>query len=276
MNRIDDDLPLGRVSEIPDVASPELLRGVPRAIARTALGIGASLPFHGYDRWNAYELSWLDPRGKPAVATAQLRYSCESPRIVESKSLKLYLGSLHLTRFADVDGVRERIARDLETTCGSAVRVRIDPSMHFDPAEIGDLPGTCIDGLALDVETYEPDPSLLALRSGAAGDVEETIHTHLLRSNCPVTGQPDWASLLVRYRGPAIDHASLLRYVISYRRHTGFHEACVERIFVDLSQRCRTRALTVAAYYTRRGGLDINPFRSDFEAEAPAVRLRRQ
>jgi 7-cyano-7-deazaguanine reductase len=268
------------MSEIPDVPSPHLLRGVPRSLARASLGLAESLPFHGHDRWNAYELSWIDPRGKPVVATGELRYPCESPRIVESKSLKLYLGSLHLTPFEDAAQVRERIARDLEPICGAAVQVRIDPSMHFDASRIGDLPGVALDDLALDVDAYEPDPALLALRAGSQAHpeegVEETLHTHLLRSNCPVTGQPDWASLLVRYRGPAIDHAALLRYVISYRRHTGFHEDCVERIFVDVSRRCRTRALTVAAYYTRRGGLDINPFRSDFETDAPTVRLCRQ
>jgi 7-cyano-7-deazaguanine reductase len=197
----------------------------------------------------------------------------DSPQLIESKSLKLYLNSLCMTPFASIDEITKVVAADLSHCAAATVGVTLTP-LRDAPGVLHALPGHCIDTLDVECDARRVDSSLLEL----AGDrvVAETLHSHLLRSNCPVTGQPDLGSILVRYRGRAIDHGSLLRYLVSYRRHSGFHESCVERIFVDLQGRCRPQQLTVYARYNRRGGLDINPFRSDFEAGPENLRLWRQ
>ena len=263
--------PLGRETVYPRAYDASLLYPIPRRLGREAIGLGAPLPFAGHDRWNAYELSWLDPRGKPRVATATLQVPADSPNLVESKSLKLYLNSFNANRFEDDEAVRARIEADLSQAAGAAgaMAFGLPPLEH-------DGEATCIDGLDIEIASYgPPDASHLA---ADAGDVaEETLASALLKSNCPVTGQPDWADLELRYRGPRIDRAGLLRYVVSFRDHAEVHEQCVERIFVDVLARCAPRWLSVQARYTRRGGLDINPWRASAGIDAPpALRTLRQ
>ncbi|WP_062536377.1 NADPH-dependent 7-cyano-7-deazaguanine reductase QueF [Mizugakiibacter sediminis] len=260
MNRPTDS-PLGRAVAYPETYDPSLLFPIARADKRAELGLAAPLPFAGVDVWNAYELSWLDARGKPAVALAELRVPADSPRIVESKSLKLYLNGYTQTRFDAAEAVRTRIAADLAAATGAEVAVTLLPAARFGEARLAPLAGACIDDLDLAIDDYGPPrPEYLATTPGA--EVEEALVSNLLKSNCPVTGQPDWASVQIRYAGAPIDRAGLLRYLVSFRRHSDFHEQCVERIFVDLLRRCAPRRLAVYARYTRRGGLDINPFRA--------------
>ncbi|QID16525.1 NADPH-dependent 7-cyano-7-deazaguanine reductase QueF [Nitrogeniibacter mangrovi] len=260
--------PLGQASRYRNTYAPELLFPVPRAAKRAEIGIdAAALPFVGEDVWNAYELSWLNPRGKPVVAMGVFRVPAESPSLIESKSLKLYLNSFNGTACESMAAVEARIARDLSVAAGAPVRVSLQ-ALDAVTREVATLPGECIDDLDIDVRDYRPAPQ--HLRADArAGEVSETLYSHLLKSNCLVTGQPDWATLYVRYSGAPIDRAGLLRYVVSFREHNEFHEQCVERVFVDLMRQCRPRELAVWARYTRRGGLDINPFRSHAPMASP-------
>ncbi|MCL1636080.1 NADPH-dependent 7-cyano-7-deazaguanine reductase QueF [Luteimonas sp. SX5] len=256
-------LPLGREVAYPAHYDPSLLFPIARAVGRTALDLpAAALPFIGHDRWHAYELSWLDARGKPRVATATLRVPFDSPNLVESKSLKLYLNSFNAHRFEDDDAVLSTIATDLSRAAGAPVDVA------FGLPEIGDDAAESIDGLDIDIASYGP-PDAQWLQADADTIVDEALSSSLLKSNCPVTGQPDWASLRIAYRGPRIDRAGLLRYLVSFRDHAEFHEQCVERIFVDTMAHCRPQALSVEARYTRRGGLDINPWRATPGSAAP-------
>jgi 7-cyano-7-deazaguanine reductase len=252
------------------------LFAIPRAPARAALGLGDPLPFHGVDIWNAYELSWLDPRGKPVLALGEFRVPATSPALIESKSLKLYLNGFMQTRMDAADAVRECIARDLSHAAGASVVVQLMPVSAFDGQALGSLDGECIDDLELDFSDYaRPEAALLR---ASDEPVEERLVSHLLKSNCPVTGQPDWASLQVDYAGDRrIDRGSLLRYLVGFREHADFHEQCVERIYRDLHALLRPLRLGVYARYTRRGGLDINPFRSSDPATQPGnPRLARQ
>ena len=268
-----EDLPLGKTTAVPSAYAPDVLRGVARARARGQAGIAAPLPFSGTDIWNAWELTWLDSGGKPIVATATLRYDATSPNIVESKSLKLYLNSLSGTRFAGHDEVAHTVARDVSAIVEDDVSIQIDP-LPADATPVATLQGVLLD--ELEVGAFPRTPDATVLEAVDAEVVDEALHSHLLYSLCPVTGQPDTGSLLIRYRGPRIDRASLLRYIVAYRSHTDFHEACVEKIFVDLKNRCRCERLTVYARYNRRGGLDINPFRTDHETTIDNLRLWRQ
>lgn len=263
-----DQSPLGKPSRYAEQYDPTLLFPIARNLAREAIGIGAQLPFFGTDIWNAYELSWLNPRGKPQVAIATFYVPAESPNIVESKSFKLYLGSFAHTRIESADALREMLKRDVSAACAAGVSVRLATPAEFRSLEFDELDGLSLDRLELETDVYEPDSSLLSAAFDEA-PVAETVFSNLLKSNCPVTGQPDWASVQIRYVGPQIDHAGLLRYIISYRNHTGFHEQCVERIFVDIERACRPLKLAVYARYTRRGGLDINPFRTNFNLPMP-------
>jgi len=260
-----EDLPLGRQVDYPRSYDAGLLFPIARSLGREALGLrSGALPFAGHDRWHAYELSWLDPRGVPQVGAATFVVPADSPHLVESKSLKLYLNSFNATRFASRDAVRERIARDLSAAAGSGVSVTLD----LPPVE--DAPvGDSIDTLEVDIDCYGP-PRAELLEADAGDVVDEVLASALLKSNCPVTGQPDWADVRIAYRGPRIDRASLLRYLVSFRDHCEFHEQCVERIFVDVGARCRPERLSVEARYTRRGGLDINPWRATPGVPAPA------
>lgn len=255
MNTPQDSL-LGRETVYPDRYRPDLLFPIPRAGARAALGLApGALPFVGVDRWHAYELGWLDARGKPQVATATVLVPADSPHLIESKSLKLYLNSYNGTRFNSAESVRAQIATDLSAAAGATVEVAFGV-----PPLQARVAGESIDGLDVEIDEYGP-PRAAYLLADPGRQVEETLVSDLLKSNCPVTGQPDWASLSLRYRGPRIDREGLLRYLVSFREHAEFHEQCVERIFQDVMARCRPQSLQVLARYTRRGGLDINPWR---------------
>lgn len=250
--------PLGREVGYPTRYDPGLLCPIPRQAGRAVLGLAqdAALPFIGHDRWQAWELSWLDRRGKPQVATATLWVPADSPQLIESKSLKLYLNSLNTERFEDAEALQARIEADLTAAASAPVRLAFGT-----PALEAAAPGACIDALEIAINRYgPPDPGLLTADAGTV--VEETLCSDLLKSNCPVTGQPDWADLRLHYRGPKIDRAGLLRYLVSFRDHAEFHEQCVERIFIDVLARCAPHWLSVEACYTRRGGLDINPWRA--------------
>ena len=269
------DIPLGKASRYPETYAPEMLAAVARDEARAALGLvsSESLPFFGIDLWNAWELSWLEPGGKPAIAVAEIEVPADSPNIVESKSLKLYLNSFAMSRYGSANAVREIVSADLSEVAGAPVAVRLieGDSERF---AVKSLPGECIDGL--DVDCGETDVDADALSSNPDECVAEALHSHLLRSLCPVTSQPDFASVLVTYRGPRIDRSDLLRYVVSFRRHQDFHESCVERMFTDIMKHCGCESLSVYARYTRRGGIDINPYRSSGEEAPDNRRLWRQ
>ncbi|AVO58231.1 NADPH-dependent 7-cyano-7-deazaguanine reductase QueF [Pseudomonas chlororaphis] len=268
--------PLGKSSEYVSTYTPSLLFPIPRAAKWAELGLSAdTLPYKGVDFWNCFELSWLLPSGKPVVAIAEFSIPADSPNIIESKSFKLYLNSLNQTPFADRQSLEETLRADLSAAAGRPVGVRIRSLGEVEAEGVVALPGTCIDELDISVSSYEhPRPELL--QCDRSRTVEESVHSHLLKSNCPVTSQPDWGSVVVEYRGPALDHASLLAYLVSFRQHSDFHEQCVERIFLDLQRLLQPEKLTVYARYVRRGGLDINPYRSTETANFANFRLVRQ
>ena len=266
-------IPLGEATEYPQEYAPGVLCPVSRSTAREALGIGAVLPFHGKDLWNAWELTWLDSRGQPVIAIATFSFDASSPNIVESKSLKLYLGSLAMTQMTSQAELVQTLTSDLEQISGGAVDVAIHHGDDSEAVTICNLPGDCADELPMSHWAGQVDKDLLR----ANGEVvSETIHSNLLRSLCPVTSQPDIGSVMVRYLGPRIDPVSFLEYVVSFRQHQDFHEACVERMFLDIKSQCRPEELTVYARYNRRGGIDINPFRSDIDDPPKNLRLWRQ
>ncbi len=263
--------PLGRPTTQPQQYSPESLCPIARAESRSVLGLAEPLPFHGTDLWNAWELTWLAPGGLPRVATAEMRVPADSPNIIESKSMKLYLASFAMTRQKTVDDIRAVIARDLGKSAGATVDVRLTGAADTDRWHAEPLPGDSLDDIDVDCDAWHVDPDLLQADPDTV--VAETLHSNLLRSLCPVTGQPDSGSVFIRYRGPRIERAALIRYIVSYRQHSDFHESCVERMFVDLVARCHPQALTVYARFQRRGGIDINPFRSNFEQDPSNSRL---
>jgi len=253
--------PLGKTVAQATQRDPSLLFAIPRAGDRARLGFGDELPFLGVDIWNAYEFSWLDARGKPRVALAEFRVPAESPSIVESKSFKLYLNSYAQTRVSDTDTLREWLSADLSAAAGEVVSVQLGTPTSKESLQLQQLEGELIDDLPIAIEHYgPPKPELLYGNPDAV--VEEKLVTHLFKSNCPVTGQPDWASLQVHYQGPRLGRDGLLRYLVSFREHADFHEHCVERIFRDLLALADMEKLSVYARFTRRGGLDINPFRT--------------
>lgn len=261
--------PLGKPTAYRADYAPELLYPIPRQLKRDELGIAAdALPFVGEDIWNAYEVSWLNPKGKPVVALATFRVPAASPNLIESKSFKLYLNSFNQTAFADAATVEARLEGDLSCAAGARVSAKIEVLCSRPQHSTGYPEGILLDELDIACSNYQPAPELLALADGAT--VEETLYSHLLKSNCLVTGQPDWAMLVIRYRGRPIERAGLLRYIVSFRGHNEFHEQCVERIYCDIQSRCAPQALAVYARYTRRGGLDINPFRSSGDFPPPA------
>jgi 7-cyano-7-deazaguanine reductase len=269
------DSPLGRETRYAQRHDPALLFPIARAAGRAALGVGEALPFHGVDLWNGYELSWLDARGKPQIALARFAVSASSPNLIESKSFKLYLGSFSGTRIDTSEAVRARLREDLSQAAGAAVEVALRLPRDFSAERIETLDGECIDGLDIGISDYGP-PRPECLSADAKDRVAETLVSHLLKSNCPVTGQPDWASVQITYAGPRIAREGVLRYLVSFREHSEFHEQCVERIFCDISARCAPERLTVYARYTRRGGLDINPWRSSSPGVPGNPRLARQ
>jgi 7-cyano-7-deazaguanine reductase len=245
-----------------------LLFPIPRQEKRDELQLSGTLPFFGVDIWNAYELSWLNMRGKPQVAMATITVPADTPNIIESKSFKLYLNSFNQTRLANEEALLALLREDLSTGFGAPVQVALTLQEKFSSVKMGELDGLLLDRLDIDVDSYAPAPSLLSANHDEA-PVEETLVSHLLKSNCLVTGQPDWASVQVHYVGPQINQEGLLRYLIGFREHNEFHEQCVERIFVDILRGCRPQKLAVYARYTRRGGLDINPWRTNFTSGRP-------
>ncbi len=254
--------PLGKSSAYVATYSPEQLFPIPRAPKWAELGLTAeTLPYGGVDIWNCYELSWLLPSGKPVVAIGEFSIPADSPNIIESKSFKLYLNSLNQSVFESRQALVDVMVRDLSAAAGKPVGVRLRTLDEVAEEGIAALDGLCIDDLDVTIEDYDsPRPELL--RSDSGRQVEERVYSHLLKSNCPVTGQPDWGTVVIEYRGAALDHGSLLAYLVSFRQHADFHEQCVERIFLDLQRVLRPDRLSVHARYVRRGGLDINPYRS--------------
>jgi 7-cyano-7-deazaguanine reductase len=277
--------PLGRPAAYADQYDPTLLFPIDRAEKREELGIDpARPPFFGADLWTAFELGWLNRRGKPQVAIAHIVVPCETPNIIESKSFKLYLNSFNNTAFDSANAVRERLQDDLSEAVSRGsehrrgVGVRLFMPEDFSRQRMEEPEGLSLDRLDVECDRYTPAPDLLALAEGpGAAPITETLSSNLLKSNCLVTGQPDWGSVQIRYSGAPIDQAGLLRYLVSFRNHNEFHEQCVERIFMDIWQRCQPVKLAVLARYTRRGGLDINPFRTSHPQGLPDnVRNARQ
>ncbi len=268
--------PLGKSSEYVSTYTPSLLFPIPRAAKWAELGLSAdTLPYTGVDVWNCFELSWLLPSGKPVVAIGEFSIPADSPNIIESKSFKLYLNSLNQTPFASVDALEKVLVQDLSGAAGKPVGVKVRRLEEVEAEGVVSLPGVCIDDLDITVSSYDhPQPELL--RCDPARIVEESLHSHLLRSNCPVTSQPDWGSVCITYTGAALDPASVLAYLVSFRQHSDFHEQCVERIFTDLQRLLQPQKLTVFARYVRRGGLDINPYRSTEALDFAKGRLVRQ
>lgn len=273
---------LGKASAYVDQYDPSLLFPIPREAKRAEIGIHGRLPFLGADLWTAFELSWLNPKGKPQVAIAHFTVPCESTHLIESKSLKLYLNSYNNTRFADVADVQARLRADLSTAVWTggpmqaSVGVKVLMPELFDREPVHELDGLLLDRLDVDCDRYTPAPDLLTAQFDEA-PVGETLTSHLLKSNCLVTGQSDWGSVQISYHGPQIDQAGLLRYLVSFRNHNEFHEQCVERIYIDVWTRCKPTQLTVYARYTRRGGLDINPLRTSHPGPLPPnIRTARQ
>lgn len=267
-------LPSGKDSAAAHRYAPGLLFSIARSDSRAGIGIGTELPFRGTDIWNAWELTWLGAGDRPSVATAEIRVPADSPQLIESKSLKLYLNSFAMSRFDTAGIVADTIAADLADAAGAPVDVRVELLAESEHRSVARLAGRCLDGLSVTCCNWEVDAGLL--QADDTDIVNEALHTHLLRSLCPVTSQPDTGSLQICYRGPRITPESLLQYVVSFRQHQDFHEACVERMFIDIMQRCKTDRLSIYARYQRRGGIDINPFRSNHEDCPGNLRLWRQ
>lgn len=264
-------LPLGQATQYPDQYDPNLLFQIPRSENRLKLGIqeGQALPFVGVDIWNAFELSWLNPKGKPQIALAEFQIPADSPNMIESKSFKLYLNSLNSARFEDENAVKERLITDLSAAAGSTITAKMNLTEAIAKKGMQEMGGVLLDRLDIEIDPHIPaDPALLGINEDF-GPIEQCLVSHLLKSNCPVTGQPDWASVQIRYQGRPILEEGLLRYLIGFRQLGEFHEHCVETIFSDIKRQCKPDKLSVYARYTRRGGLDINPFRTDHNAPWP-------
>lgn len=266
-----NDSELGKETDYDQHYNPNRLYPIPRLGKRKEIGVNPNnLPFVGFDCWNHYELSWLNEKGKPLVATAEIIYDCDSPSIVESKSLKLYLNSFNNTSFPSTDAVKKIIAKDLEAILDTDVSVVIHP-LNGNATIQSTFEGESIDDLDIVCSEYTVNPALL---STSDPRVEETLYSDLLKSNCLVTNQPDWGSVQIHYKGKQINREGLLRYIVSFRDHNEFHEQCIERIFVDIMKHCAPEKLTVYGRYTRRGGLDINPYRSTEKVDFEGMNLR--
>lgn len=264
---------LGKSTVYIQTYTPELLYPIPRTLGRNKIGLHTTLPFKGIDIWNGFELSWLNPKGKPEIAIAEFHFPESTLNVIESKSFKLYLNSFNQSHYSSIIEVRNILEKDLSAASQGSVNVKMFSQSEFNAQQVSDFSGIHLDHLDIQTDSYQVDPNFLITHDQHA---EETLYSHLLKSNCLATGQPDWGSVLIRYNGPKIDHEGLLKYIISYRNHSGFHEHCVEQMFVDILNKCRPEQLTVYARYTRRGGLDINPFRSNFEESFVNERQPRQ
>ncbi|MCG9649548.1 NADPH-dependent 7-cyano-7-deazaguanine reductase QueF [Vibrio brasiliensis] len=259
-------LTLGQKTEYSNQYDPSLLQPVPRSLNRDDLDLGDTLPFQGCDIWTLYELSWLNEKGLPQVAIGEVSIPATSANLIESKSFKLYLNSFNQTRFASWDEVERALVKDLSHCAGEEVSVTIRSVVDYTDSVVVTMDGDCIDDQDIEITSYDFDRTLI--QGAATGDiVEESLHSHLLKSNCLITNQPDWGSVEIQYKGKQIDREALLRYIVSFREHNEFHEQCVERIFTDIMEFCQPESLTVYARYTRRGGLDINPYRSNVNGQ---------
>lgn len=266
--------PLGKSSSYISQYQRDLLFPIPRQLKRDEIGIHGALPFTGADIWNAFEVSWLNVKGKPIVAYAEFNFPCESTHLIESKSFKLYLNSLNNTRFESFASVEKILIRDLSAAAGATVSVTLTPLGNVSEKIAHGLAGICLDDLDITCDTYLTQPAYLTTTSHI---VTETITSDLLKSNCLITGQPDWGSIAISYTGKKIQHEGLLKYIVSFRNHNEFHEQCVERIFMDIMQFCQPEKCLVVARYTRRGGLDINPWRANYQIDiVENTRLVRQ
>jgi 7-cyano-7-deazaguanine reductase len=273
---------LGKVSAYIDQYDASLLFPIPRAGKRAEIGVVGAAPFFGADMWTAFELSWLNLRGKPELALVHFTIPCESINIVESKSFKLYLNSFNNSRFADAAEVSARLRADITEAVWrggvvqSSIGVKLITAELFDREPLHELDGLNLDRLDVECTQYHPAPELLQTVPDETA-VSEVLVSNLLKSNCLVTGQPDWGSVQISYTGAQIVQEGLLQYLVSFRNHNEFHEQCVERIFMDIWTRCKPSKLAVYARYTRRGGLDINPFRTSYPQALPAnIRTARQ
>ncbi|MCD8505579.1 MAG: NADPH-dependent 7-cyano-7-deazaguanine reductase QueF [Burkholderiaceae bacterium] len=268
----DKALPLGKESAYPDRYDASLLYPISRSLGRNTIGVSAGrLPFIGWDLWRGYELSWLNLKGLPRTAILKAWVPATSPTIIESKSFKLYLNSLNNERFESVAQLQDRITADLQNAAQSSIKIEVITPDAFvnEPISEPARQSTCLDDQDIVIDDYEPNADLLAIASDNV--VIESVFSRLLKSNCPVTGQPDWGSVHIEYRGRAIDHAALLRYIVSFRQHQGFHEQCVEQMFCDIAARCQPEQLSIYARYTRRGGMDINPWRATPGTPEPSL-----
>lgn len=254
------DSQLGKMISYTAEYQPDHLFPMPRQEKRAELNIHKNPPFAGFDIWNAYEISWLNAKGKPMVSIGQFIIPCTSPNIIESKSFKLYLNSFNNTRFPSINKVIQTLQQDISHAVGADITLHLSLLSQYHPKPLTQFSGVCLDLLDIEVEDYTVNPSLLTLECDNV--ITETLYSDLLKSNCLMTGQPDWASIKIQYTGPTINHHNLLKYIISYRNHNEFHEQCIERIFMDIAIRCKPQQLTVEACYTRRGGIDINPIRT--------------
>ncbi len=258
---------LGKKSEYQTTYNPSLLFPIARKNKRDEIGVNDTNPaFHGYDLWNHYEMSWLNNKGKPEVACGEIIYSCRTPNIIESKSMKLYFNSFNNTKFENIQQLEKIVIKDLSDAVGADVQFRIIKLEAADCQIYRAFDGICLDKLDIECDVYLPHPDYLTTNNEI---VQEELYSDLLKSNCLVTNQPDWGSLYIKYTGKQIDHSGLLKYIISLRDHNEFHEQCVERIFTEILSRCKPSELTVYARYTRRGGLDINPYRTTNECATP-------
>nr|WP_241664535.1 NADPH-dependent 7-cyano-7-deazaguanine reductase QueF [Ningiella ruwaisensis] len=290
-----DNLVLGKSTTYSDKYDASLLQSVPRSLSRDQIALPKELPFHGVDIWNGYEVSWLNSKGKPLIAILRCKVPVSSPNLIESKSFKLYLNSFNQSQFASLEQVRQIMQKDLSDCAGQAVELELLGFDCFAQLSLGQFESAqsesashtnepfdfaLLDELDIEIDDYQIDPGRLSANESKTNnsqqEVKELLVSHLLKSNCLITNQPDWGSVLIKYQGTKIDHENLLKYLISFRQHNEFHEQCVERIFYDILSQCKPSKLTVYARYTRRGGLDINPFRSNFEAPYADVRLARQ
>ncbi len=264
---------LGRSSDYDSHYNPDRLFAISRAVKRKEIGIDPNEPpFYGFDCWNHYEVSWLNEKGKPIVAIAEIIYDCTTPYLIESKSLKLYFNSFNNTLFKNSEEVKLTIERDLAKRLNGEVRVRILSLKEKEFAMIKTIPkGECLDDLDVTCSVYLVEPQYLFVENK---QVEEVLYSDLLKSNCLVTNQPDWGSVQIAYTGQQINREGLLKYLVSFRNHNEFHEQCIERIFIDIMYRCKPKKLTVYGRYTRRGGLDINPYRSTEKIEEQGLNQR--
>lgn len=265
--------PLGKTTVYHGEYAPQLLYPIARQLGRDATGINHPKPFQGVDIWNAYELSWLDAQGKPQIAMAEFRIPDTSTYLIEAKSFKLYLNSFNQTKFENAAEVTALLQKDLSAVADAEIAIKLWLPKDFSAQRIHSVSGICLDDINISVNIYQPHPEFLMTEPSK---VSETVYTNLFQSNCPVTQQPDWAEVLIRYAGKKIQHEGLLKYLISFRQHYEFHEQCAERIFMDIWRQCAPEKLTVYLRFTRRGGMDINPFRSNFETTAENIRTLRQ